>query len=68
MVIDKKNYSRNCPKFQKLIKIVIIKRIIGKRKTNCFYPINFMVGTCKEPTFSFLTLVKSYRARAVVII
>ena len=24
---------------------------------NCFYPINFMAGTCKECTFSFLPVV-----------
>ena len=34
--------------------------IIGKRKTNCSYPINFMAGTCEESTFSFLPVVSSY--------
>ena len=27
--------------------------IIGRFKTNCFYPINFMVGTCEEYSFIF---------------
>ena len=26
--------------------------IIRKRKSNCFYPINFVAGTCKESSFS----------------
>ena len=33
------------------------KSIIEKRKTNCFYPKNFLAGTCKESTFSFLPVV-----------
>ena len=31
--------------------------IIGTFQTNCFYPIHFMAGTCKELAFSFLPVV-----------
>ena len=35
-------------------KIVLFKRMIEPFYTNGFYPINFMAGTCKGSTFSFL--------------
>ena len=31
--------------------------IIGTFETNCFYPINFVAGTCEEFSFSFLQVV-----------
>ena len=31
--------------------------IIGTFQTNCFYPINFMAGTCEEYSFPFLPVV-----------
>ena len=49
--------------FMKLTQFHIFKKfiislcIIGKRKTNCFYPFKFIAGTCKESTFSFLPVV-----------
>ena len=33
--------------------------IIGNWNTNCFYPINLMVWSCKEPTFSCLAIIVS---------
>ena len=35
------------------------KSIIGTRYTYCICPINFMAGTCKESTFSFLMVLAS---------
>ena len=38
-------------------KIIILDSVIGTFWTNCFYSINFLVGTCKQYTFSFLPVV-----------
>ena len=35
--------------------------IIEKRKTYCFYPINLLLGACKESTFFFFFIFCSYK-------
>ena len=42
------------PQISHIHKNRIFKMMIGTFKTNCFFPIIFLAGTCQESTFSFL--------------
>ena len=56
-VIDKiSNFHEIAPNFTYLQNSKFLS-IIGSFSTNCFFPVTFMAGTCKESTFSFLPAV-----------
>ena len=69
--MTKCQFSTKLPQISHFHKNCNLLSIIGTFKTNCFYPINFMAGTCKEYTFSFLPVVSReehvFKARSLFV-
>ena len=51
------NFFMKLPQISHIQKNHDVLSIIGTFNTNCFYPLDFMAGACKEYTFSFLPVV-----------
>ena len=49
--LDKISIFHEFPQISHTHKNRYFKSILGKRLSNSFYPVNFMAGTCKKPTF-----------------